>query len=338
MAAIPQLRCDMIHSYVCHDSFICVPWLVFVEVTLGILIARAWYDSSVCVSMLVLQKRVMAHKWTSHGTYDSSWYDSSVCVSMTCICGTDIADATSKIWRDSFTFDFVISRWPFLCVPWFVRVCPWLVFAKQTLRSHIYGVTWLIRMFSSWWLKHPLYVCHDLFMCVSMTFICAADIAEATFMVWHDSFICVPWLFHVWLVQITIHSYVIHSHLSFMCHSFNSFMCDSLIHVWLIQITYACGQITPSSESRSNHSRVPHSFMLMCDSLIHSVTHSNWLIHAYLRVTHSIPDSFNVWLIQLSHVWLTHSYVTHSDYSSMRDSVNSFMRHSRIAFELPFHV
>jgi len=52
--------CDMTHSYVKHDSFICVAWLIHV-----------WHDSSMCVPSLIHMRDM---------TRSNVWHDAFVCV------------------------------------------------------------------------------------------------------------------------------------------------------------------------------------------------------------------------------------------------------------------
>jgi len=120
---------EMVHSYVWHDAFICVTWLIRVY---DMTHSYAWHDSLICVTRLV-DMCDMTHSYV--------WHDSFVCVTwlmhmcdMTHSCvrhdshtpdkwrkwylifvrnGMGICDmAHSFVWHDSF-----------VCATWLIHMC-----------------------------------------------------------------------------------------------------------------------------------------------------------------------------------------------------------------------
>ena len=61
--------CDMIHSHVWHDPFICVTWVMH---RCDVISSHVWYDSFICVTLCDLTRRtyrwVTSHIWMSHVT------------------------------------------------------------------------------------------------------------------------------------------------------------------------------------------------------------------------------------------------------------------------------
>jgi len=90
------LMFDVTHSHVCHDSFICVPWLICICVMwlilkLDVTRAYVWRDSFICVTWLVYMCD-MTHSHASTGScIRVRWLDR-------------ICDVThSYVWHDSLT-------------------------------------------------------------------------------------------------------------------------------------------------------------------------------------------------------------------------------------------
>jgi len=70
--------CDMTHSYVWHDSFLCVTWLIpMCDMTHS----YVWHDSLICVSWLI-NMWDMTHSYVWHDSFATSyvWHDSFICV------------------------------------------------------------------------------------------------------------------------------------------------------------------------------------------------------------------------------------------------------------------
>jgi len=102
--------CDMSHSCVWHDAFMCVTWLIHV---FDMTHSYVWHDSFICV------------RWLLH-----VWHDSYTCVTWL----VHMCEMTySYVWHDSFT-----------CVTWLIHVfdmtspCVWY--------DSFIRVTWLIHM------------------------------------------------------------------------------------------------------------------------------------------------------------------------------------------------
>ena len=89
--------CDMTHSYVWHDSFICVTWLIHM---CDMIHAHVWHDSFICVTRLI-HMCDMTHSYV--------WHDSLTCV----IWLIHMCDMThSCVWHDSF-----------ICVTRLIHMC-----------------------------------------------------------------------------------------------------------------------------------------------------------------------------------------------------------------------
>ena len=86
--------CDIIHSCVSHDSFICVTWLIHpCDMTHS-------HDSFICVTWLIHMCDM---------THSYAWHDSFICVTWL----IHMRDMThSYAWHDSF-----------ICVPWHIHMC-----------------------------------------------------------------------------------------------------------------------------------------------------------------------------------------------------------------------
>ena len=119
----------MTHSYMCHDSFICVPWLIHM---------CAMTHSYVCHDSFICDVNPCIQGWGVR-----------VCVCI-CVCGGGVAGSKSPnspysyVWHDSFTcvpsliHTCTMTHWyvchdAFVCVPWLIRTCA---------MTHSY-VTWL---------------------------------------------------------------------------------------------------------------------------------------------------------------------------------------------------
>jgi len=78
--------CDMTHSYVWHDSFICLTWLIHV---CDMTHSYVWHDSFICVIWLI---------HICDATHPYVWHDSSICVTWL----IHMCDMThSYVWYDS---------------------------------------------------------------------------------------------------------------------------------------------------------------------------------------------------------------------------------------------
>jgi len=182
--------CDVIHSYVWRDSFICVTWLIHV--------CDMTHDSFICVT------------WFIHvcdATHSYVWHDSFICVTwLIHMCDMThwlihMCDVThSYVWRDAFT-----------CVTWCIRMCD---------MTHSY--VWHNSCACATRLIH---FCHDLFTC-DMTH---AYVWHTHWYVWHHSFFSnITHSFEMGLIYVWSGSFTcdhIWHHKSYQYHETNIFGC-----------------------------------------------------------------------------------------------------------------
>ena len=76
--------CDMTHSYVWHDSFICVTWLIHMY---DMTHSYAWRDSFICVTWLI-QMCDMTLSYVWHNSFMCVWHDSHSIWKPPCPCPT----------------------------------------------------------------------------------------------------------------------------------------------------------------------------------------------------------------------------------------------------------
>jgi len=127
--------CDMTHSCVWHDSFVCVTWLIHVCVTQLIHVCNmnhfsfVGYTSSVCC--LCIRKR-------------SCHTHVSLCPKETCLGHKDTC-----VWHDLvICVTWLIHLCLFMCVLWHVHVCDMthsslLIHVCVVTRSCVWHVRWL---------------------------------------------------------------------------------------------------------------------------------------------------------------------------------------------------
>jgi len=207
--------CAMTYSYVCHDSFICVPWLIRM---CAMTHSYVCHDSFICVPWLV-HTCAMTHVAcrTSQVVYRmKSFLESSGCRTHTL--------KTSGRQKET------LQTHSNLCHDWFI--CVTICHMFDTTRSYVWHdsftcVTWLMHMCA----MTPSYVCHDSFMCVfgSAQVLKQSRKSPMTHpYVCHDSSICVTWLIHI--CDMT-HPYV--------CHD-SSIRVISLNHMRAMTHPYIC--------------------------------------------------------------------------------------------------
>jgi len=170
--------CDMTHSDVWHDSFVCASWPIHV-----------WHDSFICVTWLI---RVGHDSFICLTPQQLRWNPRVVVICVTW--HTQMCDMThSYVCHD-----------PFIRAMWPVDTCDrthWYLWHDSLI-----CVTWLMHMSKTWTtsvkssccgnvcdMSHS-YVWHDSFVCVSRP-IHMCDMTHSY--VWHDSLICVTWLTHM---------------------------------------------------------------------------------------------------------------------------------------------
>jgi len=109
--------CDMTHSHVWHDSFICVTWRIHVG---GVTHSYVWHDSFICVTWRILMSD-MTHSYVwpdsfhvcdmTHSYIWMSLHRRICCVTHLCHCMHAICQQ-SNVWHDSF-----------ICVTWLIHMC-----------------------------------------------------------------------------------------------------------------------------------------------------------------------------------------------------------------------
>jgi len=185
--------CGMTYSFVGHDSliyghvlFICMIRYLICEISLIHLLdithLSVWFDLWIWHRWM----RVMSHHiWDI--TYSFAWYHPFICV----IWRIDLWDMTHwSMGLDSFiSVTWLVNLcdvtyWsvrhdPFICVTWLIDLRHMTLWSV-THDWSIY-VTWLIHL----WDMTNLSVWH---------YSCSSDLQHDSFIVWHDSFICVIWL------------------------------------------------------------------------------------------------------------------------------------------------
>jgi len=158
--------CDLTHSYVWHDSFICVTWLVrkcdILIRTCDMTHSYVWHDSFVCVTWLIHMCDL---------THSYVWHDSFVCVTWL----DRMFDMIySYVWHDSFVCDMThLYVWPdsFVRATWLIRMCDmtnsthsrhgietWPIYCVTWLIPLMHIVTWLIHMCD---MTHPSNIVRD---------------------------------------------------------------------------------------------------------------------------------------------------------------------------------
>ena len=68
--------CDMTHSYVWHDAFMCVTWLIHM---CGTTHSCVWHDSFICWCLSVSYRADIFHVCVRHETHSYVWRDSFMC-------------------------------------------------------------------------------------------------------------------------------------------------------------------------------------------------------------------------------------------------------------------
>jgi len=278
---IDLFMCDMTHSCVWHEWFMCVTiWLIR---TCGMTHSCVWHDSFVCV----WRDSLIWVAWLIHMccmTYSYVWYDSFICV-------------TWRIHMCGMTHAYVLHD-SFICVTWHIHICD--MTHPYVWRDSFIFVIWLIPMCG---ITHS-YMWHDLYICVTWL-IHMCDMTRSC--MWHDSFIMSPWRSSVgvwhgsWLVYMYDMALLYVTWLIYHCDATHSYVWhDSLIRVtWLIHmcdmthstVIRACATWVMLHVWRSHVT--PMNDWFICDMtlscvkrLIHSRHTVKWLIHSWHSFTH----------------------------------------------------
>ena len=163
--------CDMTHSHVWHDSFICVTWLIRIyEIPPSCFLDR-WHDSFSCVIRLIHMCDV-THAHVCHDSFICVTWRMPMCV-MT----------HSYVWHDSFP-----------CVTWLVHTCDMTYSHVRHDYAHAWRdlsscVTYHHHVVSTVEMTHS-YVSHDPFICVTcLCVIWLMPMCDMTHIyVWHYSY------------------------------------------------------------------------------------------------------------------------------------------------------
>jgi len=311
----------MTHSYVWHDSFICVTWLIHM---CDMTHSHVWHDSFIYVTWLIH----MCDMTHSHVWHDSFIYDTYTCVHRVC--------AHEFVSMCTWVREYVhMSSW--VCAhenprdPNYFHVC-------DTIHSYVWHdsficVTWLNHIcdMTHSYVTHTRTWTHS--MCTCGTW--EPESSDIFLYVWHDSFICVTWLiFHVWPI-----------HMRDMTHSYmtrtRTRTCTVCVHVARTQefrtificVTWFIHMCD------TTHSFVWHDYSHMChDSCIrHTHTHT----HAHTQYVYS----WHMRTQKIRLLWaLTSSFlhcryvrtfnVRHDSFNVRHDSFNP--RHDLSIFDIDF--
>jgi len=173
--------CDMTHSYVWHDSFICVTWLNHMcDIHMcDTTHSYVWHDSFICAWLIH-----MCDMTRSRVRHSYVWHDSFICVTWL----IHMCDMThSHVWHDSLIWhEHTSPHWadhqlcdttPFIGVTWLNLMCDMTQTGTTIIEYTTNCVTWRIHM------------------CTWLTRECDIHTCEMTHSyMWHDSLMCATWL------------------------------------------------------------------------------------------------------------------------------------------------
>jgi len=216
--------CDLVLLYLCHDSFICVPWLIHVCAVTQVLAqcdeVEALFRKAICICAMTHSRvchdhhaytQIHAHTYTYIHTHANTWV---------CVCA--MTQVPVQIDEADALFCMVIHvcsmTSPDMCSGSFTRM-PWLTHTRTHIHTHTHTVLAqydeadaLFRKASHMWTMTHLHLWHDLICAPWVIHMCAmtqmlhSDEADALFRktihtcamthlyVCHAACICVPWL------------------------------------------------------------------------------------------------------------------------------------------------
>jgi len=279
--------CAMTHAYVCHDSCICVTWLMHMcDMTR----AHVWHDSGTCVTWLIHMCGINVNRLCAM-THAHVWHDPCICVTWlmhmcdmthayvwhdSCICVTwlrHMCDMThAYVWHDLCT-----------CVTWLNRLCA--MTHAQVWHDLYICVTWLIRMCG---VTHA-YLRLDSFI---HSYVCAWDHQiRSPSLFWGD--VTQLWTIH-WRIITRIqpwtnhHTYAAINEYSHVCRSDVPDICCGVLQcvavfcsVWarhFIHIHVYAGGMSHIFMSEAFHSYMGHD---SSDMGHYSFIYRTWLIHMW---------------------------------------------------------
>jgi len=205
--------CDMTHAYVCHDSFIRLPWL---RVDVDMTHSQVSHDSFIRVLWLI-HTCAMTHLYVCHDSFSSGPWLVHTCVmthSYVChdsfICVPRLLHLLHTLWRHVPLFNSFIT-------------VTWLTNSRDTTHSYLWHiqctrVTWLIHtrdIIRVTWLRVDVFMtiwntpCADVsipftlirvtwrirMFDVSNSYVWRDSFTRVTSQVWHDSGLTLSWQF-----------------------------------------------------------------------------------------------------------------------------------------------
>ena len=291
---------DMVHSYLRHDSFTRVTWLIYNFEKAQIYV---WRDSL----LHVLSKTKHDVTWLIYiwdVTWLYVWHDSFTRLELL------VYDLTRlRAWRDSF-----------MCVTW-LRMCD--LTYSYAWHDLFLCVTWLIQMCD---MAHTD-VWHDLFTCVTwlihmcdmtysywnMTF--SYVLHKSRTSVWHDLFTCMTWLLihGTWLIHMCDMTQFIrvtlltHKHVTWriflgdnVCRGNQKKRCDMTHVIWWRDSLHLCDMMGSAGEGvrgtkhnvgscdkthswiiykKTNRTWAPGTWFIDCFPKKNVMTHSMFFLH-----------------------------------------------------------
>jgi len=148
--------CDMIRSFMWHDSFIYVTWFFHL---CDMIRSFMWHDSFMCMICVICVMCVMCDM--THSCVLRIWIHSYAYTRWCCMTMLLCGETHLYVWHDSF-----------ICVTWLNQMhnmtCSYVWHHSYVWHASFICVTWLIHMRDI----NYLYVWHDSFICSGMTHSC----------------------------------------------------------------------------------------------------------------------------------------------------------------------
>jgi len=323
--------CDMTYSYVWHDLFICVTWLIHM---CDMTYSYVWHDLFISVTWLIYlcmtthSSRVTILMRMCDMTHSCVWHDSFMCMTwLIHVCDLCISSrhihhvwqysqysCTCEIWH-AHMFGMTHSHvWHdlFTCVTWLISMCDmthshvWHMTHSYVWYDSVIRVTWLIHVCDlthsnvrpdsciyATWLMH---VCNSITRVTWLNHMC--DVTQSH--VWRDSIARVTWLnhtcdvtqSHVWRDSITFATWFVHT-------------CD--MRTWLIHMcdmiqSYVTGQVAQGALSTSNENVGIPQWAMGCRNRRSPESHKSLLNPQYENSARSNNLWYQVFCFQI--IWI----------------------------------